>query len=112
VKIYTDRGNDRTDASDALEEIRVLLESAAEGDILYRGAAAWALLSAGTDGQVLTLASGVPAWADPDSLLQSTFVTSDDETIALANSRQLLGGTGITLDAGTPGELTIDNDNP
>lgn len=39
----------------------------------------------------------------------ATYVTSTDETAALPNSRELLGGTGITLDATTPGELTINS---
>jgi len=36
------------------------------GDILYASAAnTWSKLAAGTDGHVLTLASGVPSWAAP-----------------------------------------------
>lgn len=38
--------------------------SVADGDILYRTGGAWARLPKGTDGQVLSLASGVPAWVD------------------------------------------------
>jgi len=34
----------------------------ASGDILIRGAAGWERLAKGTDGQVLKLASGLPAW--------------------------------------------------
>lgn len=104
-------------ASDALGFLSVsdvldLLGSAAEGDILYRGSSGWQLLPRGTDGQVLALKDGVPSWENPDSLLQSTFVTAADETSTLVNSRQLLAGTGITLDASTPGQLSIENDNP
>jgi hypothetical protein len=36
----------------------------AQGDILYRGASAWALLPVGSEGQFLSLASGLPTWAD------------------------------------------------
>lgn len=46
-----------------LSEIMDFIGSAAEGDILYRGASAWARLGKGSDGQVLTLASGLPSWA-------------------------------------------------
>lgn len=35
-------------------------------------------------------------------------ITADDETATLPNSRQILGGTNITLDSATPGELTIN----
>ena len=37
--------------------------SAAAGDILYRSSGAWTRLGVGSDGQVLTLASGLPSWA-------------------------------------------------
>lgn len=96
-------------------EVSTLLDflgSAAEGDILYRGASGWELLPRGTDGQVLTLNSGVPVWADPDSLLMSSFVTVDDETTTLVNSRQITAGDGISFDTSTPGVLEIVNDNP
>ena len=46
-----------------LSEVMDFIGSAAEGDILYRGASAWARLGKGSDGQVLTLASGLPSWA-------------------------------------------------
>lgn len=39
-----------------------LLGSTAEGDLIYKGAAGWTRLAKGSDGQVLTLAAGVPAW--------------------------------------------------
>lgn len=96
-------------------DLSVILDfigSAAEGDILYRGADGWERLPRGTDGQVLTLSDGVPAWADPDSLLQSSFVTVGDETTTLVNSRQLTAGDGITLDTSNAGVIEIVNDNP
>lgn len=37
--------------------------SAADGDILYRSGGSWTRLGAGSDGQVLTLDSGLPTWA-------------------------------------------------
>lgn len=46
-----------------LSEVLDFIGSAAPGDILYRGASSWARLPKGTDGQVLTLASGLPSWA-------------------------------------------------
>jgi hypothetical protein len=47
-----------------LSEVLDFIGSAASGDILYRGASAWARLAKGSDGQVLTLASGLPAWGN------------------------------------------------
>ena len=38
----------------------------------------------------------------------ATYVTSDNETGDLPNSRQLLAGTNVTIDSSTPGELTIN----
>jgi hypothetical protein len=50
-----------------LSELLDFIGSAAQGDILYRGASAWARLAAGTSGQYLkTLGSGAnPAWDTP-----------------------------------------------
>lgn len=46
-----------------LTEILDLVGSAANGDILMRSGGSWTRLAKGTNGQVLTLASGVPSWA-------------------------------------------------
>lgn len=49
----------------SLSEVLDLIGSAAQGDILYRGASAWARLGAGTSGQVLKTngAAANPSWA-------------------------------------------------
>jgi hypothetical protein len=54
-----------------LSEILDFIGSAAQGDILYRGASAWARLAAGTSGQYLKTngAGANPAWADVSSSL-------------------------------------------
>lgn len=64
-----------------LSEVLDFVGSAAQGDILYRGAATWARLAAGTSGQFLkTLGAANPAWADAGGWtylpLASDFVTS------------------------------------
>lgn len=46
-----------------LSELLDFIGSAAEGDILYRGASAWARLPIGTTQQMLTVSAGLPAWA-------------------------------------------------
>lgn len=50
----------------SLSEVLDFIGSAAQGDILYRGAGSWARLGAGTAGQVLRTggAGGIPAWTD------------------------------------------------
>ena len=52
-----------------LSEVLDFIGSAAQGDILYRGASAWARLGAGTSGQFLkTQGAGAdPVWATPAS---------------------------------------------
>ena len=68
------------------------LGSDAEGDVYYRNASGvLTRLGAGTDADVLTLASGVPSWATP---------TTGDLTAVLA-------GTGITVTNGTGPEPTV-----
>lgn len=51
--------------------------SLASGDLLYAtGADTLARLAKGTDGQMLTLASGLPIWGQPFSIALRTFTTS------------------------------------
>jgi hypothetical protein len=45
-----------------LSELLDFVGSAADGDILYRGGGVWVRLPAGSNGEVLTLTSGVPSW--------------------------------------------------
>ena len=52
-------------ASDGSVEIpKLKVGSDAAGDVLYHNGTNYVRLAKGTDGQVLTLASGVPSWAD------------------------------------------------
>jgi hypothetical protein len=48
-----------------LSQVLDMIGSPASGDILYRGASDWARLAKGSDGNILTLASGLPSWAAP-----------------------------------------------
>jgi hypothetical protein len=61
-----------------LTEILDFIGSATAGDILYRGASNWSRLAADSDGKVLTLASGIPAWAGGGKLvkIQTSIITS------------------------------------
>jgi hypothetical protein len=75
-----------------IADVTMTLGSDAEGDVYYRDASGvLTRLGAGTDADVLTLASGVPSWATP---------TTGDLTGVLA-------GTGITVTNGTGPEPTV-----
>lgn len=70
--------------------------TAVSGDIIYSSAAGvWSRKAKGTDGQVLTLASGLPAWATPAST--SVFTKSFEsarQTITAGGSLTLAHGLG------------------
>lgn len=58
--------------------------SPSDGDILYWDNDAWNLLSVGTDGQVLKLSSGLPAWGtdnDTDTDTVGVTVEEDDSSV-------------------------------
>jgi hypothetical protein len=72
AKIKTQTGTGSVGAApvwSTLSEILDFIGSAAQGDILYRGASSWARLGAGTSGQFLkTLGTGAnPAWGNVTS---------------------------------------------
>jgi hypothetical protein len=64
--------------------------SAAQGDILYRGASGWTKLTAGAANQVLSMNSGLPAWTNTSRLLakrtSATAAIGNTETVVLAAS--------------------------
>ena len=75
--------------------VKLTIGSQAAGDILYASSgSAWARLSAGTDGQILTLASGIPSWAT---------VTGTGTVTSIIAGTGLTGGT-IT----TTGTIALD----
>lgn len=63
----------------------------------------------GTAGQIFTSngSSAAPTWEDPAEAALQTFITVDDETGTLINSRQLVAGSNITIVTTTPGEIEI-----
>lgn len=83
--------------------------SGVAGDILYAsGADAWARLAKGSDGQILTLASGVPSWATVTSTAPNVqaFTSSDTWTkpsSLSANSLVLLQAWGAGGSGGRAG---------
>jgi hypothetical protein len=79
---------------------------------------AWGLAGAnyGTTGQVLQSRGSAlpPIWATQSgggggASEFATYLTDEDETYYLPNSRMLLAGTGISFDDSVPGERTIIN---
>lgn len=72
-----------------LSEVMDFIGSATAGDILYRGASSWARLPKGTDGQVLTLASGLPSWANASGgATILTAVKTANETVSNSTTYQ------------------------
>jgi len=69
-----------------LSQVLDLIGSAADGDILYRTGGVWARLAKGTDGHVLTLASGVPTWAAPKVTTVAAGALSSQATLDIALS--------------------------
>lgn len=120
------------DINEALGDLSdVTITSAAAGDIIYRNAGntAWINLAAGSNGEVLTLASGVPSWAtagagdvtaasafSTDNVLirsdgtgkgvQSTGISIADTTNDITGAGNF-GGTGATLSGLTASEIVI-----
>lgn len=99
----TSRMLGRTTASTgAIEELTLsqvldLIGSAAQGDILYRDAAGWARLGAGTSGDFLKTqgAAANPIWATiAASGLSSKFVSATRD-ISLASGTQAITGAGF-----------------
>lgn len=58
-------GSNTLVSGDKLQAAQLSIASQAAGDLLYASSTtAWARLAKATDGQILTLVSGLPAWAD------------------------------------------------
>jgi len=94
------------DALDALQNVAALTE--ANGDILYYNSGAWQALSAGTNGQVLKLTSGLPSWADESVGSESDPTLTDDGSVVVGDGSS--GDVTITFngDAGTDGSIAWD----
>lgn len=89
----------------SLSQVLDLIGSAAQGDILYRGASAWARLAAGTSGYVLTTqgASANPTWASAagsgSTVLLATKTAASSATIDFTQfNSSLYASYLITID--------------
>jgi len=93
-----------------------LIGSAAQGDILYRGASGWARLAAGTNGQFLrTSGAGAdPAWATIAAGLTvgTTTITSGTSGNVLYNNGGVLGEyTTVPVSEGGTGSSSLTANN-
>jgi len=89
-------GSAKTLAADRSWTTNDILEglgSPAQGDILYRGASNWVLLTPGTDGFQLTThgASANPTWAASGGVTPAALTKTDDTNVTVT-----LGGTPTT----------------
>jgi len=80
------------------------LGSDATGDIMYYDGTNWVRLPKGTDGQILTLSSGVPSWADASSG-NKVVKTSTDYTVQ-ATDGTLISNAGSTITFTLPNAAT------
>lgn len=131
--ILTTEGDLYVRGSTAIERLGV----GAEGEVLkiVGGVPAWALDERGVEGVIgtsgeidvndydpafpivslaapvlaaLALAESAVQPADLLPLIEPTYITEDDETALLVNSRRLVAGTNVTFDVATPGILEIN----
>ena len=66
------------------------LSSVASGDIIYNNGSNWVNLAKGSDGQTLTLSSGVPTWATPASGVTTFIGLSDTPANYTGDASKLL----------------------
>jgi hypothetical protein len=96
----------------SLSEVLDFVTSPAQGDLLYRGAATWERLGAGTAGQFLQTggAAANPAWASQTSALPRSYLAgltlsnngsdaTNDIDIAVGSARDSTNAVDITLAA-------------
>lgn len=64
----------------------------------------------GTAGQIITSngSGSAPTWQDPPGASLQTFITEDDETATLVNSRRMVAGSNISFDVTVAGEFEIN----
>ena len=96
-------------AANAINGSKIAMGSDASGDILYNNGTDYVRLAKGTDGQVLTLASGVPSWAAAGGGAFSKVYKSNSSTSTAMNSGNdpvRVGGTGLEVTLTPPATTT------
>ena len=92
-----------------LSEVMDFVGSAAQGDILYRGASTWTRLAAGVSGQVLQTGgpAGLPSWftVPPAPPIGAEYITSSPDA-ALTAERVLADSATVTWDRTVAGQIS------
>lgn len=97
--------------ANAVDGTHIALGSDAAGDIMYYNGTNYARLAKGTNGEVLTLASGVPSWAADSTNVSGTSV-GGDLTGTVSNAQIATNTVGITelnVSDGTNGQILKTN---
>lgn len=93
----------------AVQGTDISLASEANGSIMYHNGTDWVVLLAGTNGQVLKLASGIPSWGT-DNAGGGTLVIKEGDVSVVATASSIDFGTGFDV-VETPsneGNITFD----
>lgn len=96
----------------AWQEVILVPQGAASGDIIYRGASAWLRLGIGSAGQRIGVSSGAPAWlggeggpttASGTSVSFSSIPATARKIIIFFNGVSFVGADNILIQIGTGG---------
>ena len=95
----------RGDARYAPKDMDVLIT---DGDLLTRQAGSYAKVGIGTNGQVLTVTSGAPAWENPSGGASSPLTTKGDLWgFSTVDARIPVGADGLVLEADSTQALGV-----
>ena len=98
-------------SANAVDGTHIALGSDAAGDIMYYSGTNYVRLAKGTNGEVLTLASGVPSWAADSTNVSGTSV-GGDLTGTVGNAQidtNKVGITELNVSDGTNGQVLKTN---
>ena len=98
-------------AANAVDGTHIALGSDAAGDVMYYNGTNYIRLAKGTNGEVLTLASGVPSWAADSTNVGATSV-GGDLTGTVGNAQidaNKVGITELNVSDGTSGQILKTN---
>ena len=98
-------------AANAVDGTHIQLGSDAAGDVMYYDGTNYIRLAKGSNGEVLTLASGVPSWAADSTNVSGTSMGGDlGGTVGNATiSANAIDGTHIALGSDAPGDIMYYN---
>jgi len=102
---------DASIAANAVNGTHIALGSDAAGDVMYYNGTNYIRLAKGSNGEVLTLASGVPSWAADSTNVTGTSVGGDlSGTVGNAQiASNKVGITELNVSDGTTGQILKTN---